>query len=119
MHLLTRAASFFEDFPTFLDAYNTMNPPTNITAANLAGRLLPRSLVEDDDSVSALVETLDWLVDGTNVVTAGLSTNVKRGAALTKAVPNSVNPAWRSAIHNMIFGLSVPSIILAVMLCPE
>ncbi|KAI0469864.1 hypothetical protein GGR56DRAFT_668381 [Xylariaceae sp. FL0804] len=98
--------SYFHAYPSFLDAYNAMNPFEPVTDGNMGAYLLPRDLVTSEANASALTDTLDSLTTGAGVVTGGLSYNVARGQDITQPAPNSVNPTWRTIIHYLAFGLS-------------
>ncbi|KAH8585894.1 hypothetical protein B0O99DRAFT_679122 [Bisporella sp. PMI_857] len=97
-------SSYFARYYTFLDAYSAMNPLEPVTDGNMGAYLLPRDLVTCETNASALTDLLDTLVTGTGIVTGGVSLNVARGQDITQAVANSVNPAWRTAIHYFAFG---------------
>ncbi|KAK1977134.1 FAD binding domain-containing protein [Colletotrichum cereale] len=87
-------------YNTFLDSYNDMNPEPAVTEFNIGGRLMPRSLVADDASLDKLTETLLSITNGGGVV-SGLSINVARP---DNAVANAVTPAWRSALFSAVVG---------------
>jgi len=82
-----------------------MNPVQPVTDGNMGAYLLPRDLVTCEANASALTDVLKTLVTGTGVITGGVSLNVARGQDITQPVANSVNPAWRTAIHYLAFGL--------------
>ncbi|KAI1270205.1 hypothetical protein F5Y18DRAFT_6814 [Xylariaceae sp. FL1019] len=87
------------DFPTFQDAYNTLNPMMNISAVNLGGRIIPQSLVATEDSASSLVDAIKSIVNNLAVF-AGVSMDVSR----PPSVPNSANPAWRDSVFLAFYG---------------
>lgn len=105
MLIIQITASNFAQFPTFLDAWNAMNPPQQVTDGNMAAYLLPRKLVTSESSASKLLDALNELTTGTGVVTGGLAFNVARGRSITRPVANSVNPVWNTAIQYLAFGL--------------
>jgi len=79
-----------------------MNPHSNITEAQIGGRLMPRSIVESNPD--ALISTLRSIAEE-GVVISGVSVNVSRSA-----VPfNAVNPAWRDAAISFVLGTYVIS----------
>lgn len=78
-----------------------MNPIEDVTNGNMAAYLIPRDLVTN---ASALIDVFETLVTE-GVVVGGQSLNVARGQAITQATSNSINPAWKNAIHNLEFGL--------------
>ncbi|KAJ5190949.1 FAD binding domain protein [Penicillium cinerascens] len=86
-----------QEFPTFWASYEAMNPHSNITEAQIGGRLMPRSTVESDPTT--LIATLRSIAEE-GVVVSGVSLNVSRSA-----VPwNAVNPAWRDAAISFVLG---------------
>ncbi|KAK2033867.1 FAD binding domain-containing protein [Colletotrichum zoysiae] len=87
-------------YNTFLDSYNDMNPEPAVTEYNIGGRLMPRSLVADDASASNLTETLRSIANGGGLI-SGLSINVARPDG---AVANAVTPAWRTALFSAVVG---------------
>ncbi|KAJ5669803.1 FAD-linked oxidoreductase sor8 [Penicillium macrosclerotiorum] len=85
------------NFSTFWESYGAMNPPSNITEAQLGGRLIPRKTLESnpDGLISALKS-----IAALGVVISGVSLNVSRAA-----LPyNAVNPAWREAAISVVLG---------------
>ncbi|GAP85605.2 putative FAD binding domain-containing protein [Rosellinia necatrix] len=88
------------DFPTFQDAYNNLNPTMNISAINLGGRIIPRSLVAADDSASDLVGAIRSMTDNFAAF-AGISMDVRK----PPTSPNAVHPAWRDSIFLAFYGL--------------
>lgn len=74
-----------------------MNPHSNITEAQVGGRLIPRSVLESDPA--SLMKTLRGISE-MGVVVSGVSLNVSRSP-----VPyNAVNPAWRDAAISIVLG---------------
>ncbi|OGE47982.1 hypothetical protein PENARI_c034G07316 [Penicillium arizonense] len=92
---------YVEEFPTFHDAYQKMNPPENITDELLGGRLIPRSVVQQNltEVVSAFREIVE---KDTGLVISGVMVNSSRVAYPN----NSVNPAWRDALMSVVMGAS-------------
>ncbi|KAJ5824917.1 hypothetical protein N7447_007257 [Penicillium robsamsonii] len=90
---------YVDDFPTYYDAFQTMSPPDNITDQLLGGRLIPRSVVEQN--LTDLTTTFRDIVErNTGLLISGITVNSSR-------VPypdNSVNPAWRDALMNVVIG---------------
>jgi hypothetical protein len=87
-----------DEFSTYYDAYQTMNPPSNVTEYQLGGRLIPRSIVESNSS--ALVAAMQN-VNNQGAVISGVSVNAtqKPGYPI-----NAVNPVWRTAAIDLVFG---------------
>ncbi|KAJ5963979.1 uncharacterized protein N7479_003855 [Penicillium vulpinum] len=90
---------YVDDFPTYYDAYQTMSPPNNITDQLLGGRLIPRSVVEQN--LADLTTTLRNIVEGNDgFLISGIMVNSSRVAY----PDNSVNPAWRDALMDIVMG---------------
>ena len=98
-------AYYVEEFPTFHSAYQKMNPPENITDELLGGRLIPRSVVQQN--LTEVVSAFRAIVEkDTGLVISGVMVNSSRVAYPN----NSVNPAWRDALMSVVMGASVNSI---------
>ncbi|KAJ5754149.1 uncharacterized protein N7511_008302, partial [Penicillium nucicola] len=90
-----------EDFPTFYNAYEKMNPKENITDELLGGRLIPRNTLEQN--LTALVSSFRTIVEkDVGFLISGITVNASRVAY----PDNGVNPAWRNAIINFLIGQS-------------
>ncbi|CAN8097824.1 unnamed protein product [Discula destructiva] len=89
-----------DEFETFQQAFNAVVPVNNVTGDNIAGRLMPRSVLENNSS--AVLGAIDYIV-GAGGVFSGVSTNV---SAFPSNVENSVNPLWRSTIFNSVIALA-------------
>ncbi|KAF9876186.1 FAD binding domain-containing protein [Colletotrichum karsti] len=87
-------------YATYLDSYNDMNPEPAVTEFNVGGRLMPRTLVADDASATALVDGLASILSAGGIV-SGLTINVARPSG---AIPNAVNPDWRTALFSAVVG---------------
>lgn len=86
-------------FPTYYDAYQMMSLPDNITDQLAGGRLIPRSVVEQN--LGELVNTFRNVVErNAGVLISGVMVNSSRVAYPN----NSVNPAWRDALMNVVIG---------------
>ncbi|KAJ5136425.1 FAD binding domain protein [Penicillium atrosanguineum] len=97
-----------QEFPTFWASFQAMNPHSNITEAQIGGRLIPRSTVESD--LASLISAIRSIAEE-GVVVSGVSLNVSRAA-----IPfNAVNPAWRDAAISFVLGtyvISTPHFLL-------
>ncbi|KAL8707004.1 MAG: hypothetical protein Q9201_000052 [Fulgogasparrea decipioides] len=89
---------YVDDYPTYLDSYRAMNPPTNVSNIQIGGRLIPRSLVESNPQ--ALMAALRSIAQKGALI-SGLALNVSQKHASTA---NSVNPAWRDALFDAVIG---------------
>lgn len=87
-----------EEYSTFYDAFEAMNPPNNVTEFQLGGRLIPRSIIEQN--ASGLIAALQT-VNNNGAVISGVSVNATKKAGYP---PNAVNPAWRTAAIDLVFG---------------
>ena len=90
--------------PKFLDHYNfyTNTPYTNNNS--VAGRLIPNSIAQDDNSLDQfidLVRTQAGQSGGFNFI----ASNVSLARAGVSADSNSVLPAWRDSLFSLSFGL--------------
>ncbi|KAI2710302.1 CAZyme family AA7 [Penicillium roqueforti] len=90
---------YVNGFPTYYDAYQMMSLPDNITDQLAGGRLIPRSVVEQN--LGELVNTFRNVVErNAGVLISGVMVNSSRVAYPN----NSVNPAWRDALMNVVIG---------------
>ncbi|KAF7530371.1 hypothetical protein PCG10_003742 [Penicillium crustosum] len=95
--LPTVSAHYVDDFPTYHDAYQTTNPPSNITDQLGGGRLIPRSVVEEN--LADLTTVFRNIVErNAGFLISGVMVNSSRVAY----PDNSVNPAWRDALMNIV-----------------
>ncbi|KAI1389100.1 cytochrome P450 [Hypoxylon trugodes] len=89
-----------QDFPSYLDSYNLAHPKYNITEANIGGRFIPRSLVSSNDSTRRLMDAMNFIIENGGEV-SGVAVNVTQ----LPDVPNSVNPAWRTALFSAVIAI--------------
>ncbi|KAJ5787630.1 hypothetical protein N7457_002620 [Penicillium paradoxum] len=90
---------YANDFPTYHDAYETMNQPNNITDQLIGGRLIPRTVV--DHNLSGLVTMFRNVVErNAGFLISGVGVNSSR----TVHPDNGVNPVWRDATMNIVIG---------------
>lgn len=105
-------------FPTFQDAYYTLNPKMPIQQLNIGGRLLPRSLVTSDSAAASLSNAIKSILDN-NGVMAGISLSPTK----MPSVPNSVHPYWRDtallAFYGMYASLSCYRFIPLILVSPS
>lgn len=73
----------------------------NVTDANIGGRLIPRSNFKSAKSVSALMDAFQVMLDADSVVSGIFSSQ----SNFPVNVENSVNPAFRDSILDVVFGL--------------
>ncbi|KAJ5171187.1 FAD-binding type 2 [Penicillium coprophilum] len=90
---------YVDDFPTYYDAFQMMSPPDNITDQLLGGRLIPRTVVER--SLQDLTTIFRKIVErNAGFLISGIMVNSSRVAY----PDNSVNPAWRDALMDVVIG---------------
>ncbi|KGO46867.1 FAD linked oxidase, N-terminal [Penicillium expansum] len=90
---------YVNDFPTYSDAYQAMNPPSNITDQLAGGRLVPRSVVEQN--LANLTTVFRNIVEkNAGFLISGVMVNSSRVAY----PENSVNRAWREALMDVVIG---------------
>ncbi|KAI1095728.1 FAD binding domain-containing protein [Rostrohypoxylon terebratum] len=90
------------EFDTFYEGFQNLIPFNNISGYNFGGRLIPRSLVEDDSSASQLMDAIKFITSNGGGI-AGNHINASKFP--TGGIKNSVNPIWRSAIFDAVLGL--------------
>lgn len=86
-----------EEHPNFLEGF-LAQPRTDVANLNIGGRLIPRSLVEND---SAALAAAVRNITSTGAVFSGVTFNVSWNA------PESgigANPYWREAVFSAVFG---------------
>ncbi|KAI4173735.1 MAG: hypothetical protein LQ343_002738 [Gyalolechia ehrenbergii] len=87
------------EFPTYYDSYNSFDPPWNVSQYQIGGRLIPRSLVQQN--VSALVEAERQIIGGSpGIIMSGVCVNV----SVANPAMNSVNPYWRTSLFDAVIG---------------
>ncbi|KAK4493712.1 hypothetical protein PRZ48_014897 [Zasmidium cellare] len=88
------------EFPTFYDSYVEYNSPWNVSNAQLGGRLIPKSLIEDNST--ALLDVLRTYTDDFGLVVSGVTLNVSQ--AELPPGGNAVTPVWRTAVFDAVLG---------------
>ena len=87
------------EFLTYYDSYKSYDPPWNVSQYQIGGRLIPRSLVENN--VSALVQAERQIIgSGIGAIMTGVCLNV----SVANPAINSVNPYWRTAMFDAVVG---------------
>ena len=85
------------EYLTFLDGYNAMNPPIPTSDIQIGGRFIPRSLVQQNNSaLTAAFRTINDKGGGAS----GLALNVSN--RLVGYPYNSVHPRWRDTLFDMV-----------------
>ncbi|KAF7872449.1 hypothetical protein EAF04_003370 [Stromatinia cepivora] len=85
---------------SFLEYYNSAAFGANVSNANTAGRLLPRSVVQND--TDSFVSILQTIADN-GYLMAGVTLEVHK-TVVPGAPEISVNPYWRKILMNAVFG---------------
>ncbi|TVY34362.1 FAD-linked oxidoreductase [Lachnellula occidentalis] len=93
------------NFPNFQDAFSTLNPETKITALNIGGDLIPRSLVASNSSAASLVGGFKSIL--TN---GGIILGVSMDVSTQPTSPNAVHPGWRDSLFLAFLG-TIPAIV--------
>lgn len=90
-------SSYYGQFSGYLEEYNAMQGPIGVGIAQYGGRLIPRSVVETNNS--ALTEAYRFINNN-----GGQFIGVAVNASLKVAgdVDNAVNPAWRTAVIDTV-----------------
>lgn len=100
---ITSFPSYYEHFDHYFGPLPYGLPLINIIDVSIAGRLIPRNVVENARSNSALVEALKKSVHpGGGFVTGGVSLNARHSVAGNRPSSNAVLPAWRDAIVSIL-----------------
>ncbi|KAK6858406.1 hypothetical protein PG995_006105 [Apiospora arundinis] len=100
---ITSFPTYYEHFDHYLGPMPYGLPLINIVDVSIAGRLIPRKVVEDPESNAAFIEALKKSVyPGGSFITGGVSFNAPHSVAGNGPSTNAVLPAWRDAILNVI-----------------
>ncbi|PVH92519.1 FAD-binding domain-containing protein [Periconia macrospinosa] len=87
--------------PTFLANYQSLTASWNVSDYNLGGRLIPRSLIEENPQ--AFTDAVRFI--GSQTIISGVTFNVDKGVASPNDV--AVNPYFRKALMGISLGTSV------------
>lgn len=100
---VTSSAGFLEHFERYLGPLPYGLPLINIIDVSLAGRLIPRKVVESPKSNAALIDALKVSVyPGKGFLTGGIGMKATHKIAGTSASSNAVLPAWRDTILQVL-----------------
>ena len=108
--LAVPVTSSVTSYPTFLQHFNQYLGPLpyglpliNVIDVSIAGRLVPRRLVENSTSNTDLIEALKLSVHpGGKYQTGGVALNVAHDVAANNPSSNAVLPAWRDSILQLL-----------------
>ena len=89
-----------EDFPTFLDAFEPMSPPTPVDDIQIGGRFIQRSLIESTNGTRQLMVALRDIANKVGAI-SGIALDASRKSGY---LANSANPAWRETIFDAVVG---------------
>ncbi|KAJ5618249.1 FAD/FMN-containing dehydrogenase [Penicillium herquei] len=86
-------------FPTFYSSFEKMSPDVNVTEYNIAGRFIPRDVLDKEPKLVA-----DRLrrIASYGAAVSGVSVNASLSSQM---ISNSVNPGWRKAAIDVVVGL--------------
>ncbi|PWY82102.1 FAD binding domain protein [Aspergillus heteromorphus CBS 117.55] len=84
-------------YDSFYDSFTDMSPWTTVTEYQLGGRLIPRTVV--DNNLPALINALRSIT-GYGAIISGISLNVSR----VDVPNNAVTPSWRDAQIDIVLG---------------
>jgi FAD binding domain len=84
-------------FPSYLEQFNAMQSPLQVGILQLGGRLIPSSVVENNNQ--ALTSAYRYINEHGGQI-FGIGVNVSR--AVAGNVYNSVNPAWRETLIDTV-----------------
>lgn len=90
--------------PTFLATFNSVSTVSNVSDQNIGGRLIPRSLVEGNDTTQ-LVDAIRYISTQDGGVFVGNAINVRGGVVSPDDV--AANPHFRDAIFSATIGTAV------------
>ncbi|CAG9982815.1 unnamed protein product [Clonostachys byssicola] len=91
------------EYPSFLESYRSLGTVWNVSDFNAGGRLIPRSLVEDDTSTTSLVGAIRDITSQTFM--SGVSFNVAHSVSSPDEV--AANPYFRKTIFSAAIGTPV------------
>ncbi|TKA61915.1 hypothetical protein B0A55_11313, partial [Friedmanniomyces simplex] len=89
--------SYYGQFSGYLEEYNAMQGPIDVGIAQYGGRLIPRDLVENNNT--ALTEAYRF-INNQGAQFIGVGVNVS--FAVAGNVSNAVNPGWRTALIDTV-----------------
>lgn len=93
------------DFPTYLDEFKTFQLPMGVGTAQYGGRLIPRSVVENNNEglVAAIRNITEDKTPNAFPLFCGVGVNVNKSVVRgTQAVDNAVLPAWRDTLIDSV-----------------
>lgn len=89
--------SYYGQFSGYLKEFNAMQGPIDVGIAQYGGRLIPRSVVENNNS--ALTEAYRFINNqGAQFIGVGVNASLK----VAGDVDNAVNPGWRTALIDTV-----------------
>ncbi|TQS32281.1 hypothetical protein Golomagni_07410, partial [Golovinomyces magnicellulatus] len=89
-------------FDSFKAGFDGLVPDINITAANMGGRLIPKSLLESEGGAKTLYQVFQDIFAAGAIVSGVVSDQSK---FFVNDGHNAVNPALRKSIMNVVFGM--------------
>ncbi|KAL8698041.1 MAG: hypothetical protein Q9201_006788 [Fulgogasparrea decipioides] len=93
---------YFEQFTGYLPEFRAMMPPISVAVGQFGGRLIPRSVVQNNPK--GLMDAFRRITDdGLTMITVGVNVN----ASVAGDVYNAVLPAWRSTLLEVVLQVDI------------
>lgn len=100
---VTSFPTYYQHFDHYLGPLPYGLPLVNIIDISIAGRIIPRKVVENPDSNAALIGALKKSVyPGGGFMTGGVALKASHSVANNTPSSNAVLPAWRDAIVTIL-----------------
>ncbi|KAI0973506.1 FAD binding domain protein [Xylaria arbuscula] len=99
---VTSFPSYLEHFAHYLGPLPYGLPLINAINVSLAGRMIPRSVVESLDHNAKLTEALKLSVNADGFMTGGVALNAAHSVAGNSPSSNSVLPQWRDTVLTIL-----------------
>lgn len=94
------------DFPTYLDEYTTFQLPIEVGTLQYGGRLIPRSVVQENND--GVVDVIRNITQDPGTLFCGVGVNVNKSIVRgNQDVENAVLPAWRDTLIDVVVTTSV------------
>ncbi|KAL8724282.1 MAG: hypothetical protein Q9181_006896 [Wetmoreana brouardii] len=93
---------YFEQFAGYLPEFRAMMPPVMVAVGQYGGRLIPRSVVQNNPK--GLMDAFKRITDdGVTMTTVGVNVD----ASVAGDVYNAVLPAWRSTLLDVVLQVDI------------
>ncbi|KAI1647062.1 FAD-binding domain-containing protein [Daldinia loculata] len=91
------------EYPGFIESYNSIPSMWNVSDFTLGGRLMPRELVQDQDSTDALVNAVRTI--SSQALMSGVSFNVANAVSSPSDI--AANPYFRKTLFSAVVGAPI------------